>query len=128
MILQRESQPGWNFRKGQVGQECPLVIVRSQFVVYEDTVAQLPGTVLQRQRDQIAEPTGSHSVLAGKEPLDEEQAIAIRELDPTAHLALQHNQLLPQRGILCFKAALGLEERGTQIQEEEYQRAHRGRR
>jgi hypothetical protein len=29
--------------------------------------------------------------------LDEEQAIAVRELDPTAHLALQHNQLLPQR-------------------------------
>jgi hypothetical protein len=32
--------------------------------------------------------------------LDEEQAIAVRELDPTAHLALHHNQLLPQRGIL----------------------------
>jgi hypothetical protein len=29
-------------------------------------------------------------------------------------LALQHNQLLPQRGILCFKSALGLEERGAQ--------------
>ena len=24
---------------------------------------------------------------------------------------------LPQRGILCFKSALGLEERGTQVQE-----------
>jgi hypothetical protein len=45
--------------------------------------------------------------------LDEEQAIAVRELDPTAHLALQYNQLLPQSGMLCFKSALGLEERGT---------------
>src|SRR5947208_3567786 len=43
--------------------------------------------------------------------LDEEQAITVRELDPTAHLALQYNQLLPQRGILCFKSALGLEDR-----------------
>ena len=60
--------------------------------------------------------------------LDEEQAIAVRELDPTAHLALQHNQLLSQRGILRFKSALGLEERGSQVQEKEYQRGHRGRR
>ena len=57
-----------------------------------------------------------------------EQAIAVRELDPTAYLTLQHNQLLPQRNILCFKSALGLEERGTQAQEQEYQRAHRARR
>ena len=34
--------------------------------------------------------------------------IAVRELDPTAQLALQYNQLLPQRGILCFKSLLGL--------------------
>jgi hypothetical protein len=40
--------------------------------------------------------------------LDEEQAIAVRELDPTAHFALQYNQLLFQRGVLCFKLALGL--------------------
>jgi hypothetical protein len=44
--------------------------------------------------------------------MDEEQAVAVRELDPTANPALQHNQLLPQRGILCFKSALGLGERG----------------
>jgi len=37
--------------------------------------------------------------------LDEEQAIAVRELDPTANLALQYNQLLPQRGILCFNGS-----------------------
>jgi len=60
--------------------------------------------------------------------LDKEQAIAVRELDPSAHLALQYNQLLPQRGILCFKSALGLEDRGAQVQEEEYQRDHCGRR
>jgi hypothetical protein len=32
--------------------------------------------------------------------------IAIRELDATAHLALQHAQLLPERGILRLKSAL----------------------
>jgi hypothetical protein len=31
-------------------------------------------------------------------------------------------------GILCFKSALGLDERGNQVQEEKYQRDHRGRR
>jgi hypothetical protein len=50
--------------------------------------------------------------------LNEEQAIAVCELDPTAHLALQYNQLLPQRGILCFKSTFRLEERGTQVQRE----------
>jgi hypothetical protein len=59
---------------------------------------------------------------------DKEQAIAVRELDTTAHLALQHRQLMPQRGILCFKSALGLEQRANQVQEENYQRDHRGRR
>jgi hypothetical protein len=28
--------------------------------------------------------------------LEEEQAIAVRELDPTAHLALKHDQLTPE--------------------------------
>jgi hypothetical protein len=56
--------------------------------------------------------------------LDEEQAIAARELDPTAHFALQHGQLMAERGILCFKSALGLERRGNQVQKEEYQRGH----
>jgi hypothetical protein len=40
----------------------------------------------------------------------------------------QHNQLLPQRGVLCFKLALGLEERANQVQEEDYQRGHRSQR
>src|SRR5262245_10175349 len=39
--------------------------------------------------------------------LDEEQAIAVRELDPTADLPLQHNHLLPERGILGLKSAPG---------------------
>jgi len=46
--------------------------------------------------------------------------IAVRELDPTAHLALQHNHLMTQRGILRFKSTLGLEERSSQVQQEEY--------
>jgi hypothetical protein len=32
-----------------------------------------------------------------------QQAIAVRELDPTAHLALKHNQLTPKRGILSLE-------------------------
>jgi hypothetical protein len=39
---------------------------------------------------------------------------------------LQHDQLMSERGILCFKSALGLEERGSQVKDEEYQRDHRG--
>ena len=37
--------------------------------------------------------------------LQEEQAIAVRELDPTAHLALKYNQLTSERGILSLKPA-----------------------
>jgi len=36
--------------------------------------------------------------------LDKEQTIAVGELDRTAHLALQYNQLVPQRGILNSKS------------------------
>ena len=59
--------------------------------------------------------------------LDEEQAITIRKLHPTLHLALQNDQLTAKRGILRFKSALGPEGRGTQVQKEEYQCSHRGR-
>src|ERR1700726_4406362 len=59
--------------------------------------------------------------------LDEEQPVAVRQLDPTAHLALQNHQLMAKRCILCFKSALGPEERSTQVQKEEYQCCHRGR-
>ena len=47
-----------------------------------------------------------------------------RIVEGLTDLTLQNNQLLPQRGILCFKSALGLEVRGNQVQEEEYQRDH----
>ena len=50
-------------------QECPLVLIRSQFIINEDAVAVLPGPALQRQRDQIAESASRHGVLAGKEPI-----------------------------------------------------------
>jgi hypothetical protein len=50
--------------------------------------------------------------------LDEEQTIAVRELDATAYLALQHGQLMPQGGILCFKSARRLEWRGQQPENE----------
>jgi hypothetical protein len=53
-----------------------------------------------------------------------EQPIAVREGDATAHLALQHDQLMSEPGILCFKPALRLEERGNQVQQERYQRDH----
>jgi hypothetical protein len=60
--------------------------------------------------------------------LDEEQAIAVRELGAPAYLPLKHNQLSPKRGILSFKSPRGLEERGNQVQEQEDQRGHRARR
>jgi hypothetical protein len=59
--------------------------------------------------------------------LNKEHAVAVREPDPTAHLAPQYNQLLSQRGIFCFKPAFGFEGRGNQVQEQKYQRDHRGR-
>jgi hypothetical protein len=42
----------------------------------------------------------------------------VRELDATLHLALQHGRPLPERG----KSALGLEDCGKQVQEQEYRR------
>jgi hypothetical protein len=50
--------------------------------------------------------------------LDQEQAIAVRELDATAHLAPQHDQLLPERGIFRFKSAGRLEQRSQKPQQE----------
>jgi hypothetical protein len=38
--------------------------------------------------------------------LDQEQAIAVREVDTTTHLPLQHNQLMSERRILCRKSVL----------------------
>jgi hypothetical protein len=46
------------------------------------------------------------------------RTIAIREVDATANLALQHQQLMSERGIFCFKAAGRLERRSQQRQKE----------
>ena len=54
-----------------------------------------------------------------------EQAIPVRELDATAHLPLQHNQLMSESRILCLKSALRLQRRGENGQEEAEQRDHR---
>src|SRR5438552_10310308 len=56
---------------------------------------------------------------------DQEQAIPICELDATPQPALQHNQLMTERRVLCLKSALRLERRGEQRQEEAEQRDHR---
>jgi hypothetical protein len=60
--------------------------------------------------------------------LQEEQAIAVGELDPTSHLAPQHDQLPSERGVLSLKPADRLERRNQQPQKEEEQGDHRGRR
>ena len=57
--------------------------------------------------------------------LDQEQAIALRELDATAHPPLQHDQLMSECRILSLKSALRLEQRGEQGQEEAEQRDHK---
>jgi hypothetical protein len=41
--------------------------------------------------------------------LDQEQPIAVRELEATAHPPPQHDQLMSQRRVLCLKSALRLE-------------------
>jgi hypothetical protein len=43
---------------------------------------------------------------------------SLRESDATAHLALQHGQLLPERGIFRFKSAGRLERRSQKPQQE----------
>jgi hypothetical protein len=60
--------------------------------------------------------------------LEEEQAIAVRKLDPTQHLALKHDQLMSKRSILSLKSADRPERRNQQPQKEDEQRDHRGRR
>jgi hypothetical protein len=55
----------------------------------------------------------------------QEQAIPVREVDTTAQLPPQHDQLTSERRVLCLKSALRLEQRGEQGQEEAEQRDHR---
>ena len=52
--------------------------------------------------------------------------IAVRELDPTVHLALKHDQLTSERSVLSLKPADRPERRNQQPQKEEEQRGHRG--
>jgi hypothetical protein len=74
-------------------------------------------------------PDDRHALEDRRKPtIQLHKEIAVSEGDESAHLALQHDQLMSERGILCFKSALGLEERGSQVKDEEYQRDHRGRR
>ncbi|MCY4377090.1 MAG: hypothetical protein OXC31_25310 [Spirochaetaceae bacterium] len=49
------------------GQVPPLVGMRLEVVVQEHAVAGLARRVLQRQRDEVAEPAGRHGVLTGKQ-------------------------------------------------------------
>jgi hypothetical protein len=46
--------------------------------------------------------------------LEKEQAIAVRKLDPTAHLTLKHDQLTSERSILSLKSADRPERRNQQ--------------
>ena len=57
--------------------------------------------------------------------LDQEHAIPVRELDTTAHLPAQHDQLTSERRVLCLKSALRLEWRDQKAQQEAEQRDHR---
>ena len=54
--------------------------------------------------------------------LDQEQAIAVREVDTTAHLAPQYDKLMSECGVLCLKSALRLERLSEQGQEEAEQK------
>jgi hypothetical protein len=62
----------------------------------------------------------------GKPPiqLDKEQAIAVREPDPFAHLPPQDNQLLSKRGVLRFKPAPRPERRDQEDKDEPRESAH----
>jgi hypothetical protein len=60
--------------------------------------------------------------------LQEQQATAVRELDPTAHLASKHDRLTSERGVLSLEPADRPERLNQQPQKEEEQRDHRGRR
>jgi hypothetical protein len=54
--------------------------------------------------------------------LDQEPAIAVRELDATSHPPPQHGKLMSERGVFRLKSAFRLEWRGEQSQQEIEQR------
>jgi hypothetical protein len=49
---------------------------------------------------------------------DEEQAIGVRQLGPTPDRSLQHDQLMPECSVLCFKPTCRLDRRGQQPEKE----------
>src|SRR5215831_9743966 len=48
--------------------------------------------------------------------LDQKQAIPVREVNATAHLPPQYDQLTSEHSIFCFKSGFRLERRGQQRQ------------
>jgi hypothetical protein len=85
LILPHRANPrGWNFRERQASLLYNLMLAREKEV--DDLVEQYE-----------EEPSIQ---------LDQEQAIPVREVDTTAHLPPQHNQLTSEHRVLCLKSAL----------------------
>jgi hypothetical protein len=83
-----------------------------------------PGSPRNRKPAQESLPSLGHDRLghwedeARRKPtikLCKEQAIVVREVDATAHLVLQHGQLMAERGLLRLKSAPRLERRGNSV-------------
>jgi hypothetical protein len=51
--------------------------------------------------------------------LDQEQAIPVPELHAATHFTPQHNQLMPERRVLCFKSALRLKGETNRVRKKE---------
>src|SRR5260370_2925610 len=56
---------------------------------------------------------------------DQEQAIAVLEVDTTTNLPLYHDQLMSERRVLCLESALPLQRRRRPAPKEKKQREHR---
>jgi hypothetical protein len=94
---------------------CIVALAGNTFWVDSKTGRQRRATGARLLTIPLCQRTYHHGLEDRRAPtikLDEEQPIAVRELDPTAHPALQHNQLFPQRGILCFKSVLPSNQNG----------------
>jgi hypothetical protein len=79
-------------------------------------VARLPAPIAAKTSTMPAHqrlgPDDRHGFEDRRKPtiqLDEEQAIVVGELDAAAYLALQHDELMPERCILRLKSAVRLE-------------------
>lgn len=51
------------------GEESPLIVVRAQITVHENTATPFTGSLLQWQCNQVAETTFGHRILIGKQPV-----------------------------------------------------------